>query len=127
MSQSSKISYDMAKLVASSVSTNNLNVVGNTVAQTVSATTAVNLPSSCGYIQTRALTTVTSGTTSFAINHETIAAGKVIFVQINSYGGAGLPSVYVSGVNTTTANLVIRNAHANEYLNATMGISYIIL
>jgi hypothetical protein len=84
------------------------------------------LPASCGIITTQALS-VSNGSEVFAINHESIAPGKIIFAQISSYGGAGLPIVYVSGVNTTTANLVIRNAHTSASLNATMGISYVIL
>jgi len=125
--QRSKISYTVGALSANTITTNNLDVTTATIGQTVNATTAVNLPASCGIITTQALSTATSGSTSFAINHSNIAVGKIIIAQISSYGGNGLPSVYVSGVNTTTANLVIRNSHRDAPLNATMGISYIIL
>jgi hypothetical protein len=127
MSQSSKIKYTLGELVANTVTTNNLDVTTSTVGQTTNATTAVNLPAPCGIITTQVLTTATSGSTIFAINHSNIAPGRIILTQVHSYDGAGLPSVLLSGVNTTTANLVIRNSHRDAPLNATMGISYIIL
>lgn len=126
MSQTSKITYDLARLVSTVVATGNIELTSSTVAQTTNSATAVNLPGKCGIITTQAFTTVTSGSTSFAINHESIAPGKMIFAQISHYGGNGLPSVHVSGVNTTTANLVVRNSHKDAPLNGTMGISYII-
>jgi len=127
MSQTSRITYELARLVSTTVSTDNLDLTTSTVGQATNATTAVNLPGSCGIITTQAFSTVTSGSTTFAINHESIAPGKIIFAQISHYGGAGLPSVHVSGVNTTTANLVVRNSHRDNALNGTMGISYVIL
>lgn len=127
MSQSAKTTYEAARIVANTISVDNLDVTTSTVGQATNATTAVNLPASCGIITTQAFSTVTSGSTTFAVNHESIGPGKIIFAQISSYGGNGIPSVVVSGVNTTTANLVIRNSHRDAPLNATMEISYVIL
>jgi hypothetical protein len=127
MSQSAKTTYEAARIVANTIAVGNLDVTTSTVGQATNATTAVDLPAACGIITTQAFTTVTSGSTTFAVNHESIAPGKIIFAQVHSYGGNGLPSVAVSGVNTTTANLVVRNSHRDAPLNATMGISYLIL
>lgn len=127
MSQSSRIKYKLGELIANKVTTNNIDVTTATVGQTTNSTTAVNLPASCGIIQTQTFTTATSGSTTFAINHDSIDIGKIIFAQISSYGGNGIPHVRVSGVNTTTANLVISNSHRDSPLNATIGISYLIL
>lgn len=127
MSQSARTTYELARLVANTIAVGNLDVTTSTVGQATNAATAVDLPASCGIITTQAFSTVTSGSTTFAINHESIAVGKIIFAQISSYGGNGIPHVRVSGVNTTTANLVISNSHRDAPLNATMGISYLIL
>lgn len=127
MSQSAKTTYEAARIVANTIAVDNLDVTTSTVGQATNATTAVNLPATCGIITTQTFTTATSGSTTFAINHESIASGKIIFAQISSYGGNGIPHVRVSDINTTTANLVISNSHRDSPLNATMGISYIIL
>lgn len=127
MSQSSRTKLNIGRLTANTLVTSNVELTTATVGQTTNATTAVNLPASCGIISTQTFTTVTSGSTTFAINHDDIDVGKIIFAQICSYGGNGIPSVRVSGVNTTTANLVISNSHRDSPLNATIGIMYTIL
>ena len=119
--------YTVQELLAKTVPGYNVDLTTSTVSQATNATTAVDLPASYGIITTQAFSTVANGSTTFAINHESIAPGKLIFVDISKYEGPGLPLVYVNTINTNTADVLIVNHDRTLDLDGTMEISYAIV
>lgn len=99
---------------------------GGTVTQITSSSTGVTLSKPCGTIVTVALTTAAAAIEQFTVTNTLVAATDVIAVS-TTYNGAGTPQVSVIHVTAGTFDIIIKNAHAANALNAAMTINFAII
>lgn len=97
---------------------------GGTVTQATSATTAVTLNKVTGRVTTVSLTLAAGASAQFQVNNSTVTSVDGPRVWIQSYTGAGDPTVDIRSVATGAFVVRVRNVHATDALDAAITIGF---
>lgn len=114
------------KLMVNGVTGNVLNFGQQTVAQATSFTTAVNINSASGLIQTQAPAIASLGKASFVVNNSCVVNTSIILVSALNYSGIAIPVVTAGSVATGNFSITVFNAHSTNNLTEAFQITFIV-